>query len=107
VQFRPTVIEITSKDVIHSLSLHSMRMTQDAIPGSVIPMWFRPVKAGEFEIVCAQLCGAGHYAMKAKSITAPQAEFDAWQKDMLALKKPAATASVPSAFHLLAQNTTK
>jgi cytochrome c oxidase subunit 2 len=102
VQYRPTVIEITSKDVIHSLSLHTMRMTQDAIPGSVIPMWFRPVKAGEFEIVCAQLCGGGHYAMKAKSVTVPAAEFESWLKDMLALKQPAPTASMPSGFHQLA-----
>jgi cytochrome c oxidase subunit 2 len=102
VQYRPTVIEVSSKDVIHSLALHTMRMTQDAIPGSVIPMHFRPVKAGEFEIVCAQLCGGGHYAMKAKSVTVPVAEFESWQKDMLALKAPAATASVPSGFHQLA-----
>ena len=105
-QYRPTIIEISSKDVIHSLSLHTMRMTQDAIPGSVIPMWFRPVKAGEFEIVCAQLCGANHYAMKAKMTTYPKAEFEAWQKELLDLKKPAApapVAQVPSGFDKLAQ----
>jgi len=96
-QYRPTVIEITSKDVIHSLSLHPMRMCQDAIPGSMIPMWFRPVKNGEFEVVCAQLCGANHYAMKANMITQTQAEFDAWQKDILNLRKPAAPAPAPVA----------
>ncbi len=89
-QYRPTKIEITSKDVIHSLSLHTMRMTQDAIPGSMVPMWFRPVKAGEFEIVCAQLCGANHYAMKANMITEKKADFEAWQKSILDLRKPAA-----------------
>jgi cytochrome c oxidase subunit II len=109
-QYRPTVIEITSKDVIHSLSLHTMRMTQDAIPGSVIPMWFRPVKKGEFEIVCAQLCGANHYAMKAMMTTYPKAEFEAWQKEKLELKKSAAPAApvaqVSSGFDKLAQATT-
>jgi cytochrome c oxidase subunit 2 len=104
VQFRPTVIEVTSKDVIHSLSLHPMRMTQDAIPGSMIPMWFRPVKTGQFEIVCAQLCGSGHYAMKAQMITESVSDFDAWLKGMLDLKRPAApaTASAVSGFQLLA-----
>jgi cytochrome c oxidase subunit 2 len=105
VQFRPTVIEVTSKDVIHSLSLHPMRMTQDAIPGSMVPMWFRPVKAGQFEVVCAQLCGAGHYAMKAQMITEPQADFDAWFKGMVDLRKPAtptATTAPVSGFQLLA-----
>jgi cytochrome c oxidase subunit 2 len=105
VQFRPTVIDISSKDVIHSLSLHPMRMTQDAIPGTVIPMWFRPVKTGQFEIVCAQLCGAGHYAMKAQMITETQADFDTWLKGMLELRRPATpTAAAPavSGFQLLA-----
>jgi cytochrome c oxidase subunit 2 len=107
-QYRPTVIEISSKDVIHSLSLHTMRMTQDAIPGSVIPMWFRPVKTGEFEIVCAQLCGANHYAMKANMITDTKADFEAWQKGILDLRKPAApVAQVPSGFDKLAQSSAK
>src|SRR5947207_10712552 len=29
----------------------------DAIPGSLIPMWFKPIKTGTYEVVCAQLCG--------------------------------------------------
>jgi len=50
---KPTVIDISSKDVIHSFSLEHMRMCQDAIPGSRIPMWFRPIRTGDYEIVCA------------------------------------------------------
>lgn len=107
-QFRPTVIEITSKDVIHSLSLHPMRICQDAIPGSKIPIWFRPVKVGEFEIVCAQLCGANHYAMKANMITEKKADFEAWQKSILDLRKPAApTVSAASGFQQIAQSSGK
>jgi cytochrome c oxidase subunit II len=106
-QYRPTVIEISSKDVIHSLSLHPMRMTQDAIPGSVIPMWFRPVKTGKFEVVCAQLCGTNHYSMRAEMTTHTKAEFETWQKELLDLKKaaaqPAPVAQVTSGFDKLAQ----
>lgn len=102
-QFRPTVIEVTSKDVIHSLALPNMRITQDAIPGTKAPVWFRPIKAGEFEIVCAQLCGANHYAMKAAVITEKKADFDKWQQDILALKKPKATVSTESGFQKLAE----
>lgn len=83
---KPAVIEITSKDVIHGFQLQNMRMSQDAIPGSRIPMWFRPVVAGEYEIVCSQLCGAGHYAMRAVMKVETQADFDAWQKEQLSLK---------------------
>ena len=51
------ILEITSKDVIHSVAIQAMRIGQDAIPGSEIPIWFKPVKVGTYEIVCAQLCG--------------------------------------------------
>jgi cytochrome c oxidase subunit 2 len=92
---RPVVIDIGSKDVIHSFSLKHMRHDQDAIPGLRIPMWFRPIKSGDFEIVCAQLCGASHYAMKAMLYVREPAEFDAWQKEaMRAL--PAAAAPAPA-----------
>lgn len=97
VQFKPVKIEIGSKDVIHSLSLHAMRMCQDAIPGSVIPMWFRPVEAGEWEVVCAQLCGSGHASMKAMMTVVPQAEYDEWFKEISGLQHPAAPAAVAAA----------
>jgi cytochrome c oxidase subunit 2 len=88
VNYRPTRIEISSKDVIHSLSIHAMRMDQDAIPGSRIPVWFRPTKNGSYEIVCAQLCGAGHFAMKAMTIVEPQSDFEQWTADTLKLQHP-------------------
>ena len=43
---RPVIIELTSKDVIHNFALVNMRIAQDAIPGQMIPMWFRPIKTG-------------------------------------------------------------
>jgi len=94
---RPTVIEITSKDVIHSFSLQHMRMAQDAIPGSRIPIWFRPIRTGEFDVICAQLCGAGHYGMRANMKVETQAEFDAWIKEQSDLQHPAKAAAAPAA----------
>ena len=96
---KPTVIDISSKDVIHSFSLQHMRMCQDAIPGSRIPMWFRPIRAGEYEIVCAQLCGAGHFAMRSIMKVETKAEFDAWMKEQTDLQHPQAApaAAAPAA----------
>ncbi|MEA3210488.1 MAG: cytochrome c oxidase subunit [Chthoniobacter sp.] len=88
VNHKPVVIEVTSKDVIHGLSLEHMRISQDAIPGSMIPAWFRPIKKGQYEIVCSQLCGAGHYAMRAQMLVETQAEFDAWMADTVKLQHP-------------------
>jgi cytochrome c oxidase subunit 2 len=101
---KPTVIEISAKDVIHSFAVHQMRVTQDAIPGSNVPMWFRPTRAGSYEIVCAQLCGAGHYAMKAMMIVETQEEVDAWMGDLIKLKQGATAenTSSPAPAHRLA-----
>ena len=43
---RPVLLELSSKDVIHNFVLPDMRIAQDAIPGSLIPMWFTPIKTG-------------------------------------------------------------
>ena len=75
---RPVVIQVTSKDVIHGLAIVPMFSQQDAIPGSEIPMWFVPEKEGEWNIVCAQLCGAGHAQMVAYVEAVSSEEFDEW-----------------------------
>lgn len=75
---RPVVIQVTSKDVIHGLAITPMFIQQDAIPGSEIPMWFVPEKEGEWNIVCAQLCGAGHAQMVAYVKVVSSEEFDEW-----------------------------
>ena len=94
---KPTVIEITSKDVIHGLALEHMRISQDAIPGSKIPAWFKPIRAGEYEIICSQLCGAGHFGMRAIMKVESQAEYDSWIKEQTDLQHPKAAAPVPGA----------
>jgi cytochrome c oxidase subunit 2 len=60
---KPVIAYISSKDVIHSFKLAAMRVTQDAIPGMRVPVWFTPTKEGKFQIYCAQLCGNGHAGM--------------------------------------------
>jgi cytochrome c oxidase subunit 2 len=78
---KPVIIHLTSKDVIHSLSLPQMRVKQDAIPGQSIPIWFEPTKTGQWDIACAQLCGLTHYRMRGSYTVHPQAEFEKWLAD--------------------------
>ena len=78
---RPVIIELSSKDVIHNFAVHPMRIAQDAIPGQIIPMWFKPIKKGSFEVVCGQLCGLGHYSMKGMLVVDDPAEYQAWLKE--------------------------
>lgn len=75
---RPVIIHLSSKDVIHSLSLPVMRVKQDAIPGMSIKTWFTPVKIGKWEIVCAQLCGNSHYRMKGFINVLSNEEYEQW-----------------------------
>ena len=61
---RQVIIQLSSKDVIHSFGVPAMRVKQDAIPGLFAPVWFVPTQTGEFDIACSQLCGLGHYRMR-------------------------------------------
>ena len=78
---RPVILELSSKDVIHNFDLPHMRMAGDAVPGSLIPMWFKPIKTGTYEVVCGQLCGLGHYGMKGSLVVDTPAEYQAWLKE--------------------------
>lgn len=77
--YKPVIIYISSKDVIHSFKVIAFRVTQDAIPGMRIPIWFRPTQMGRFQINCAQLCGNGHSSMTGGYITVEsQEDYDKW-----------------------------
>lgn len=84
---KPAIVYLSSQDVIHSLGIAEMRVKQDAIPGMEIPVWFEPTRTGDYQINCSQLCGLGHYRMKAEVSVQPQAEFDAWLAEELALQQ--------------------
>lgn len=77
--YRPVIVYVSSKDVVHSFKVIAMRVCQDAIPGMRIPTWFRPTQEGRFQINCAQLCGNGHSSMAQGFITVEsQADYDKW-----------------------------
>ena len=78
---RPVIIELSSKDVIHDFFLPSMRIAADAIPGSLIPMWFKPIKTGTYEVICGQLCGLGHSGMKGTLVVDTPEDYQAWVKE--------------------------
>ncbi|MEK7262885.1 MAG: hypothetical protein AAB071_00055 [Bacteroidota bacterium] len=78
---KPVIVNISSKDVIHSFKLPVMRITQDAIPGLQTPIWFTPSVIGEYEIACAQLCGLGHYRMRGYMSIMTMEDFNQWLAD--------------------------
>ncbi|MEW6272354.1 MAG: cytochrome c oxidase subunit II [Thermodesulfobacteriota bacterium] len=83
---KPTILRMTSKDVIHSFQVTEFRNKQDVVPGLETMLWFEPTVAGKYEIGCAQLCGLGHTKMVGNVFVQSQDEFDGWQKEQLAEK---------------------
>ena len=91
---KPVVAYVTSQDVIHSFKINPLRITQDAIPGLRIPVWFKPTREGQYLINCAQLCGNGHSAMRGYLNVLSQEKYDAW----LAERAKAAPAAPAASF---------
>lgn len=72
-------ITLRSDDVQHAFFLPELRVKQDAVPSKLIPVWFDALKPREYEMLCAELCGWGHYKMKAKLVAQSKEDFDAWK----------------------------
>src|SRR5258708_32548621 len=77
---RPIVVLLSSEDVIHSFYVPQFRVRQDIVPGMDIRAWFQPTVAGTYEIGCSQLCGLGHYRMRAQVFVHTQADYDSRMK---------------------------
>ena len=69
-----------SKDVSHSFYVPALRIHQDFVPGLDLSLHFTATKVGSYEIVCSQLCGLGHYNMRAYLKVLSQQDFDDWMK---------------------------
>jgi len=78
------VFHLRSRDVIHSFFVPEFRLKQDALPGHTIPVWFRAEKEGIYDLVCAELCGWGHYKMSGRMTVLSQADFDKRMADIKA-----------------------
>lgn len=75
---RTVAIRLVSEDVLHSFFVPHLRIKQDAVPGMAIPVWFEAIKGGTYELVCAELCGWGHYKMRGEVKAETPEEFAAY-----------------------------
>ena len=75
---------MTSVDVIHAFWVPNFGQKMDAVPGIETTILVTPTRTGDFEVVCAELCGLGHAAMRAKARVVTQAEFDEWVEEQRA-----------------------
>jgi cytochrome c oxidase subunit 2 len=79
---QPVELILRSKDVTHSFFVRELRLKQDLVPGMEIPIHFTATRVGTYEIACAELCGLGHYKMRAfLSVMQPE-DFQKWLQSM-------------------------
>ncbi|WP_111641780.1 c-type cytochrome [Marinimicrobium alkaliphilum] len=75
---QPHKFWLRSQDVLHNFAVPHFRAKMDLVPGTVTRMWLEPTRTGTFDVVCMQLCGTAHHAMRGKVVVQEQEDFDQW-----------------------------
>ena len=84
---------LTASDVIHSWSVPSFGVKQDAIPGFIKETWFKADKEGIYRGQCSELCGKAHGFMPIVVEAVSEEKYNAW---LVAKAEEAAAASAGS-----------
>ncbi len=77
---KPVKVLLRSKDVLHNFSVAQIRVKMDLVPGLVTYAWFTPTRSGSFDLLCEELCGVGHFAMRGRMVVEEEPAFEAWLK---------------------------
>jgi len=75
---KPVKILLRSVDVLHNWYVPQFRAKMDAVPGVITYYWFEPKKVGEYEVLCAEYCGVGHYAMRGRVFVKNEQDYETW-----------------------------
>ena len=72
------VMQVTGADVIHSWTIPSFGVKQDAVPGRLAELWFKADVEGVYFGQCSELCGKDHAYMPITVEVVSQEKYDAW-----------------------------
>jgi cytochrome c oxidase subunit II len=75
---QPVKLLLRSKDVLHNFTVAQFRVKMDLVPGLVSYMWFTPTRTGRFEVLCEELCGIAHHAMRGTVVVEEPQDFERW-----------------------------
>ncbi|MDB6009351.1 MAG: cytochrome oxidase subunit periplasmic domain protein [Gammaproteobacteria bacterium] len=75
---KPVKVLLRSKDVNHQFAVPNFRVKMDMVPGMVTYVWLTPTRTGRFDVLCEQLCGVAHFAMRGRVVVDEQGGFDTW-----------------------------
>lgn len=90
---KQVLLQMTSRDVIHSFWVPEFRPKQDLVPGRITQLRITPTRIGNYKVRCAELCGTSHAYMEQPVIVSNQADFDSWMG--VEVKKAQAAAATP------------
>jgi cytochrome c oxidase subunit II len=80
---RPVYMKINTEDVLHSFWVPQFRLKEDAVPGQTDHVRFTPNRIGNYEVVCAELCGIGHSTMRVRTSVVTTQDFDKFVQSKL------------------------
>jgi len=75
---QPVKLLLRSKDVLHNFAVAELRVKMDLVPGQVTYTWFTPIRTGSFDLLCEELCGLGHFAMRGQIVVDEPEAYEAW-----------------------------
>ncbi len=75
---RPVKLLLRSRDVLHDFAVPQFRVKMDLVPGHVSYVWFTPTRTGKFDVLCMELCGIAHYAMRGYVVVDSNEDFQSW-----------------------------
>ena len=87
---KPVKMLLRSKDVLHDFAVAEFRVKMDLVPGLVTYLWLTPTRTGTFDILCEELCGIGHFAMRGRVVVDTQEDYDAWRDGLMTFKEMSA-----------------
>ena len=102
---KPVEFLLRSIDVIHNFYVPEFRAKMDMVPGLITYYWVTPTKTGEYEILCAELCGTGHYAMLGTVIVEEESDYTNWLAQQITFENALAQNKIKNKTIQLAENT--
>jgi len=93
---------LRSIDVLHDFYVPQMRAKMDMVPGMITYFWFTPTKNGNYEILCFELCGSGHYAMRGSMVVEDESTFQVWLDEQPTFAEAMAQATAAEKLKLVA-----
>ena len=84
---QPVKVNLRSIDVLHDFYIPQFRAKMDMVPGVVTYYWFTPIRTGNFEILCMEYCGTGHYAMRGRVLVDEQKDYEEWLSEQMTFEE--------------------